>query len=30
VSITLDDSAYPFVVQAFPVGPKTEAALHDR
>jgi hypothetical protein len=29
VSITLDDSAYPFVVQAFPVGPKTEAALRD-
>jgi hypothetical protein len=29
VSITLDDSAYPFVVQAFPEGPKTAEALRD-
>ena len=29
MSITLDDSAYPILVQAFPAGPKTEAALRD-
>jgi hypothetical protein len=29
VAITLDDSAYPIILQGFPAGPKTEAALRD-
>jgi hypothetical protein len=29
VTITLDEDAYPIVLQGFPAGPKGEAALHD-